>query len=150
MQVMKISNEELADRVHELTFHLLRWVRAADSESRLGGSRLSVLSLLVLGGPRTVGELAAAEQVSAPTVSRLVTALEREGYVKREPDAADGRRVRVVVTGAGVQAAEEARSRRVARLAVLLEGMDRGGRAGLVEAVERIEGALEDELELFG
>lgn len=141
---MAISNEELADRVHDLTLHLLRWVRAADAESRLGASRLSVLSLLVFGGPGTVGELAAAEQVTAPTMSRLVSALEREGYVKRESDPADGRRMRVVVTSDGVQALEQARSRRVDRLARLLEGMDTTGREALVEAVQIVEAALDE------
>ncbi|NIQ56017.1 MAG: MarR family transcriptional regulator, partial [Gammaproteobacteria bacterium] len=62
------------------------------------------LSVLVYGGPKTVGELASAEQVTAPTMSRLVTALEREGHVRRRPDAADGRRVRVEVTRSGREA----------------------------------------------
>lgn len=140
---MTISSQELADRVHSLAIHLLRRVRAADSESSLSASRLSALSVLVFNGPRTVGELAAAEEVSAPTMSRLVTALEREGYVTRESDAADGRRMRVMVTSEGVRALEAARSRRVERLAVLLESIDPARRETVLEVVEALESAVE-------
>ena len=141
----KESSEDLADRVHSLAIHLLRRVRAADAESALSASRLSALSVLVFGGPCSVGELAAAEQVTAPTMSRLVTALEREGYVRREADAADGRRVRVVVTPSGVRALNAARRRRVERLAGLLEDIGPARREAVLEATEILEAAMERE-----
>lgn len=142
---MTISSEELADRVHSLAMHLLRRVRAADADSALSAARLSVLSMLVFSGPRSVGELAAAEQVAAPTMSRLVTGLEREGYVSRESDSADGRRVRVVVTPAGVRALNEARQRRIERMASLLEGLEPARREVVRDAAEILEAALAGE-----
>lgn len=142
---MSISTEALADRVHALSIHLLRRVRAADAESQLSASRLSALSVLVYSGPRTVGELAAAEQVAAPTMSRLITALERDGYVSRQSDSADGRRVRVVVTPMGVRALTESQRRRVNRLAELLDGLDPAHREAVLEATAILEATLERE-----
>ena len=141
---MAWANEELADRVHSLAMQLLRRVRAADAETALSQARLSALSVLVFSGPRTVGELAAADQVTAPTMSRLVTALEREGYVRRETDSEDGRRVRVVATPDGVRALNEARRQRVSRVAAFLEGIDEEDRRTMMEATELLEAALEE------
>jgi len=124
--------------------HLLRRVRARDTESALTAARLSALSTLVRRGPLSVGELAAAEQVTAPTMSRLVTALEREAYVSREGDPADGRRIRVVATEAGVRALVEARRRRVERLASLLDGLPAERLEAVLDATSILESVLEE------
>src|SRR5258706_13558070 len=67
---------ETADRLHSAAIHLLRRLRVRDRESGVGPAQLSALSVLVLGGgPRSLGELAEAEQVRPTTMSRLVTGL---------------------------------------------------------------------------
>lgn len=111
---------EVADRLHSAAIHLLRTVRREDEATGLTAARLSALSVLVFGGARSLGELAAAEQVRAPTMSRLVSALESEGLVTRERGQADGRVVRVRATARGRRVLEAGRARRVARLAELL------------------------------
>src|SRR5919199_1393233 len=80
----------VADRLHSAAVHLLRLLRREDARSGLSAPRLSALSVLVFGGARTLGELAAAEQVRPPTMTRLVRALEAAGLVTREGDPADG------------------------------------------------------------
>src|SRR5574339_108325 len=85
----------LADRWHSLAIHLLRRLRREDVNAGLTGPRLSALSVVVFGGLITLGDLAAAEQVKPPTMTRLVRALEEEGLVRREADASDGRVVRL-------------------------------------------------------
>ena len=80
---------EVADRLHSAAIHLLRRIRKVDEASGLSAARLSALSVLVFGGPTTLGALARAEQVSAPTMSRLVSGLERDGFVVREVDEGD-------------------------------------------------------------
>lgn len=134
---------QLAERVHSLAIHLLRRVRAADAEAGLSAARLSALSVLVFGGPRSVTALAEAEQVSAPTMSRLLSALEREGLVERRADEADARRVQVSATAQGRAALEAGRARRVDRLAVVLERLGAPERTAVAEAVELLEAALE-------
>ena len=68
----------IADRLHSAAIHLLRRVRKQDAATGEGPARLSALSVLVFGGPMTLGQLAAAEQVKPPTMSRIVTGLERQ------------------------------------------------------------------------
>lgn len=141
---MEIPVQDLAERVHSLAIHLLRRVRAADAEAGLSASRLSALSVLVHGGSRGVGELAAAEQVTAPTMSRLVTALEREGLVVRFADERDGRRVLVESTRSGERALAAARARRVERMSELLAHIGPVRRSSVLEAVQILEAALEE------
>lgn len=137
------SLAELADRVHSAAIHLLRRVRVADAASGLSAARLSALSVLVFGGPRSVGELAATEQVTAPTMSRLVTALERAGFVSRRADPRDARRVRVSATESGRRALEAARARRIEEVASVLAGLSDAERAQLAASAKLLEDALE-------
>jgi DNA-binding MarR family transcriptional regulator len=108
---------ETADRLHSAAIHLLRRLRVRDRESGVGPAQLSALSVLVLGGgPRSLGELAEAEQVRAPTMSRIVAGLERAGLVRRR-ETEDGRRVRLEATAKGTRILQEGRRRRVESLA---------------------------------
>ena len=112
-----------------------------DEASGLSAARLSALSVLVFGGTTTVGGLARAEQVSAPTMSRLVTGLEHDGFVVREADPADARAVRVRATPKGRRVLVQGRERRVAELAGLLDGLrddDLGTLGSAAEIMERI------------
>lgn len=133
---------ELASRLHSLAIHLLRWVRREDAETGLGPARLSALSVLVFGGARNLGQLAAAEQVSAPTMSRIVKALEAEGLVRRERDPSDGRGVVVTATRSGRAVLEAGRARRVARVDELLAGLDAAALEAVANAVAAVESAL--------
>src|SRR5258708_6095561 len=92
---------EVADRMHSAAIHLLRHARKQDTLARQGPARLSALSVLVFGGPMALGQLAAAEQVKAPTMSRMVAGLKRSGLAKIETDAKDARRIRVTATAKG-------------------------------------------------
>ncbi|HEY6948780.1 MAG TPA: MarR family transcriptional regulator, partial [Gemmatimonadales bacterium] len=93
---------ELADRLHSAAIHLLRWLRREDAATGLSAPRLSALSVLVFGGgPVTLGQLAAAEQVRAPTMTRLVNGLEADGLVTRQADPGDARVTRIQATARG-------------------------------------------------
>src|SRR5918999_325999 len=102
----------LADRLHSAAIHLLRRLRRVDATTGLSGPRLSALSVVVFGGPLTLGELAAAEQVKPPTMTRLVRALEARGLVSRETDEHDGRVVRLRATAKGRSLMAQGRARR--------------------------------------
>ena len=130
------STDELAERWHSLAIHLLRRLRREDIKAGLTGPRLSALSVIVFGGPITLGELAAAEQVRPPTMTRLVRALEREQLVRREKDPADGRIVRLRATAKGESLLHEGRARRVRRLAEPLDEITPAERATLRDAAE--------------
>lgn len=115
---------ELADRLHSTAIHLLRRLRRIDTKTGLSGPRLSALSVVVFGGPLTLGELATAEQVKPPTMTRLVRALEARGLVSRESDEHDGRIVRVRATAKGRKLMAQGRARRVSTLAASLRTLD--------------------------
>jgi DNA-binding MarR family transcriptional regulator len=128
-----------ATRLHSAAIHLLRWLRREDAPSGLTAPRLSALSVVVMGGPLTLGALAAAEQVRPPTMSRLVDALEGDGYVVREPDPADGRLTRVRATTKGERLLAAGRARRVRALAQALAALPARDRATLVRAAALLE-----------
>ena len=107
---------ETADRLHSAAIHLLRRLRVRDRESGVGPAQLSALSVLVFGGPRSLGELADAEQVRPPTMSRIVAGLENAGLVRRHATE-DGRRVRLEASAKGTKILQEGRKRRVESLA---------------------------------
>jgi DNA-binding MarR family transcriptional regulator len=136
------SRAEVADRLHSAAIHLLRRIRKVDEASGLSAARLSALSVLVFGGPTTVGALARAEQVSAPTISRLVSGLERDGFVVREVDEEDARAVRVRATPKGRRVLAQGRERRVAELVQLLEDVSADELRTLGSAVAIVERVL--------
>jgi DNA-binding MarR family transcriptional regulator len=135
---------EAADRFHSAAIHALRHVRREDPTTGLSAARLSALSVLVFGGPRTLGELAAAEQVRPATMTRVAQSLVEEGHARRERDPADGRVVRLSATAKGRRVMQQGRERRVANLARLLERLSAEEVARVREAAELVERALAD------
>src|ERR1700758_4040260 len=92
--------------LHSAAIHLLRKVRARDRSMGIGPAQLSALSVLVFGGPRSLKELAHAEQVRPPTMSRIVTGLVRAGLVSRKATD-DKRRLRLEATTKGTTILQE-------------------------------------------
>src|ERR1039458_5569233 len=90
--------EAMAESLHSAAIHLLRKLRRADSASGLNAPRLSALSVIVFGGPLTLGQLAAAEQVRPPTMTRIVQALEAKGLVKKVANPEDRRTIHLSAT----------------------------------------------------
>ena len=129
----------MADRLHSAALHLLRRLRVEDEALGISGPRLSALSVLVFGGPRRIGELADAEQVEAPTMTRLVDGMERDGYVIRSPDPEDRRAVVVRATAKGTVALKQGRTQRVAALAGQLRSLTDEQLTALAAGVDVLE-----------
>lgn len=130
---------EIADQLHSAAIHLLRRLRTEDDAIGLSAPRLSALSVVVFAGPVTLSDLAAAEQVRLPTISRLIKDLEREGLVRRLKAGDDARVQRVAATPKGKKLLQEGRRRRVSRLAADLAALSAGERSRLGEAAELME-----------
>ena len=131
--------DAVADRLHSAAIHLLRRLRVEDEALGISAPRLSALSVLVFAGPRRVGELAEAEQVEPPTMTRLVDGMERDGYVAREADPEDRRAVIVRATATGVRALKKGRSQRVDALAAGLRALTSDELAVLARGVDVLE-----------
>jgi DNA-binding MarR family transcriptional regulator len=119
-------------------------VRKQDTATSEAPARLSALSVLVFGGPMTLGGLAAAEQVKPPTMTRIVTGLERNGLAERVPDPDDGRRLSIRATAKGVRLLHGARKLRVDYLAAQLDRLPVKECAALGEAVEILDRLLRE------
>jgi DNA-binding MarR family transcriptional regulator len=143
---MSRSRQEVSDRLHSASLHLIRVVRAVDADMGLSPARASVMSILVFGGPRTVGGLAVAEGVRSPTMTSILNGLEADGLVRRARDRHDARQIVVHATPKGRRVLQQGRSRRVERLESLLGSLDRSDLALLDRAADLIELAMASDL----
>lgn len=126
----------LADQLHSSAIHLLRQLRKEDDVSGLSAPRLSALSVVVFGGPLTLGRLAKAEQVKPPTMTRIVTGLEKEGLVQRVGDAQDRRLTLIQATSKGRNILAAGRARRVEKLAAAVTTLGSSQLAELSRGVQ--------------
>jgi DNA-binding MarR family transcriptional regulator len=136
------SPDDLPARLHSAALHLLRRLAQEDRATGVSAPRLSALSVLVFGGPRTIGSLATIEGVTPPSMTRLVAAMTADGLVERFPDDEDRRIVRVAATDRGRALLLEGRDRRVATLAGMLEPLTPKERRRLATAASLIERML--------
>ena len=135
---------QVADRLHSAAIHLLRRVRKQDTATGEGPARLSALSVLVFGGPTTLGQLAAAEHVKPPTMSRIVAGLKRSGLVDIITDRNDARCLQIRATAKGSRLLHQGRRRRIAYLAEHLAMLSEKERESLQRAVEILERVLSE------
>ena len=133
------SPTAVADALHSAAIHLLRKVRKEDDRTGITPSRLSALSVLVFGGPMRLTDLARAEHVRPPTMTRIVAALEADRLARRKADATDGRSARIEATRRGARLMHEGRTRRVVRLGDALKGLSDRDLAVLARAAAIIE-----------
>lgn len=111
----------------ELRASVMRMRRRLMSERHpdndLSIAQMVVLGLLVRLGDQTAGDLARAERVQPPSMTRTVNCLESDGYVVRRPHESDGRQVVVSLTEAGRAAVLADRQRRDAWLSQQLASL---------------------------
>jgi DNA-binding MarR family transcriptional regulator len=130
-----------ADGLHSAAIHLLRRVRTEDAATGESPARLSALSVLVFGGVKTLGELAAAEGVKPPTMSRMAAGLAKSRLITITHDASDGRRMHIRATEKGRRMLIKGRQRRVEALVKQLSALspeELGRLNGGMEVVRRL------------
>src|SRR4051794_17846267 len=108
-----VTEVETARAINSGAIHLLRGLRAVDREAGLTPARLSALSVLVFGGPCSLGRLADVEDVAGPTMTRIVDGLCELGLADRRPHPDSGRSGQIVPTRAGKTLMRKAAGRRV-------------------------------------
>jgi len=131
--------EDLADQLHSAAIHLLRHLRREDDSIGISAPRLSALSVVVFAGPLTLGQLATAEQVKPPTMTRIVTGLEKAGLVNRREDAKDGRLTQIHATKKGRMVLAAGRAKRVETLAAAVRALDRNSRLNLESGIRAVQ-----------
>lgn len=134
---------EVAFRLNSVAIHLVRRARTADRALGVPPGQLSALSVLVFGGERTVAQLAEAEQVTSPTMTRILDGLERAGLAERRPHPDDRRATLVRATPKGRRLMDRGRRARVDLLTTLLEPLPADDLTAIARAVEALARSLE-------
>lgn len=122
---------ETAERLHSIAVRLLRRARVADREAGVGPAQLSALSVLYFSPGLALTALADIEDVSQPTMTRIVRSLEEVGAVEREASATDRRVQLVSISAGGRRIFEAARARRLTIIEGMLARMDEATVAAL-------------------
>ena len=133
---------EMAARLRLAVTRLHRTLRRQVA-SGLTPSQISTLAAAERLGTPTLGELAAAEVVQPPSMTRTVASLESTAMLERLVDPDDGRVVRVRVTAEGRRTLQRIRSMRTALLARRLGLLTDEERGRLAEAVPLLERLVE-------
>lgn len=123
---------------------IMRALRRAGDAGSLSPGAGSALATLARSGPQRLGDLAAAERVTAPTMSRIVASLEQSGHVKRTPDPTDKRASELSATEQGRALVNGLTSERIQHLARVLDRLEPGQRTAAAEALDALETALAD------
>jgi DNA-binding MarR family transcriptional regulator len=128
------TDAALASSLRLAVMRLARRMRAERADTSLTLTQLAALATLERHGSLTPGELAAAERVQPPSMTRVVASLQDAGLVRRAPHPTGGRQVLLWVTPAGAALLREDRRRREAWLTQRLAELDDGERALLAQA----------------
>jgi DNA-binding MarR family transcriptional regulator len=138
----RANDTELPARLHSAALHLLRRLAQEDRATGVSPPRLSALSVLVFGGPTTIGFLAGIEGVTPPTMTRLVAGMVAAGLVERRPDPDDRRVVRIEASERGRSLLLAGRDRRVSTLSTMIAPLTAKERRRLEAAARIIETML--------
>lgn len=141
--MQEANPEDVAFGLNSVAIHVLRRARAADTALGVPPGQLSALSVIVFGGERTIAELAEAEQVTSPTITRIVDGLERAGLAKRHPHPDDARATLVRPTALGRRVMERGRQRRVDVLTQVLAMLDDRDLRAVSRAIDALRRALD-------
>lgn len=93
--------ESFGREVKQLNSALVSFHRAAAARAELNGTDLEVIGLLELGGPMTAGQLAESIGLTTGAITGMIDRLEKAGFLRRERDPRDGRRVIVALASEG-------------------------------------------------
>jgi DNA-binding MarR family transcriptional regulator len=141
LDAVEVGTSEAAERLRHAVTRLARLLRQQD-QGGLGATATAALATVNRRGALTLGELAAAEQVSPPTMTKVVEKLELAGLVGRCTDPSDRRVTRVSITGAGRRYLDSTRDRRTAWLAGRLGVLDATAVQALVASLGPLEALI--------
>ncbi|MFP5312562.1 MAG: MarR family winged helix-turn-helix transcriptional regulator [Actinomycetes bacterium] len=129
-----IELQELASGFRDALRHSVYLVRRLDADGDLSAAQLNTLKML-LGEGQRVGEIARNLGVRVPSATEQIIKLERAGLARREPDPADSRAVRVILTPEGRAAVDSADRHRNRVMAGILSTLNEQDRAALAQAL---------------
>lgn len=138
-----------AERLTEAADVYLAFGRITRLLRRAGDTALSPGSAAALGtlvrcGPMRLSDLAAAERVTAPTMSRIVAQLQKSGYIQRDPDPIDGRAHVLSATATAQDTVNGLTSERIQRFADALDQLPDDERRILARTLTKVVDLLDE------
>jgi DNA-binding MarR family transcriptional regulator len=106
-------------------------------------TQFKVLLTIFVDGPQSCGSLASALDLSLPTMTGILNRLNRRGYLKRERDPKDGRRVISGLSKKGREMIERLWVSGREQLAIVLQGVPAEDLQALERALEIFTRAVE-------
>ena len=133
-----------AVRLQMLATRMLRLARSAHADHKLTSAQYSALSVLHERGPLPLGELARAERVSHPTMSRVIAGLTRLGLVDRPANDFDRRLRHVALTPDGRVLYEQVAANRIEIMSAIISQLTPATRADVLQVVARVVSSIEN------
>jgi DNA-binding MarR family transcriptional regulator len=122
-----------------IAFHrVARSIRSGGVPFDLSWERLSALNSIVQKGPISISELSVAENVTSPTMSRLVSRLESHGLVRGLARQRDRRFVLIVSTAKGRTVLHKALLRSIGQLADVLSHLEHDELRAMAEMLRNV------------
>ena len=112
---------ELASSIRRSVARLVRRLRLERADEALSLSKLSILGILYRKGAVTATDLATQEHIRPQSLTRLLAFLEKKGFVSRQPDGGDRRRLLITLTAEGKKALAADVRRKEAWLAKVMD-----------------------------
>jgi DNA-binding MarR family transcriptional regulator len=137
---------DLAARFRQSLMPLVRKLRTNVEEGMTPG-QMSTLATVAREGPISLGDLATAERVTPPMITKMANALEEKGLLERQPCADDKRVVRVSLTAEGRRLLDRSAARRNTWLGERFSALSEKERAALAEAVTVFERLNREDLD---
>jgi DNA-binding MarR family transcriptional regulator len=131
--------EQVASRLDLAATRLMRENRRTDQQFDITGARLGALAAVAAAGSFSLSQLAEAERVRAPTMSRIVDGLVRDGLLSREVNASDRRGISLRATDKGLHLLREGRKARAKALADRMKRLGESEQRALARGVELLE-----------
>jgi DNA-binding MarR family transcriptional regulator len=116
-------NEETVAALRAAVLVLARRLRQQVADDDLSATDIAVLGRIGRCGPMTPGQLARAEHVQPPSMTKVIERLEGRGMLSREPHPSDGRQYLVSRTELAETFVNESRKLRTAWLAQHVAGL---------------------------
>lgn len=135
-----LAPADTAPRLRLVVARIARQLRQdVDHPADLTTTLVSALATVDRLGPVTLGDLATAERVQPPSMTRIVAKLEGRGLVTRQTDPRDRRVARVDVTAEGRRLLQRSRTRKNALLAQRLRRLTQEELAAVEAALPVLE-----------
>jgi DNA-binding MarR family transcriptional regulator len=131
-----VGTEELSADLRSAIARAYSRFRSERAEGQVPDAALFVLTRLSKSGPLALTELSNLARVTPGSMSQTVNRLAADGYLVRERDSGDGRRVLFTITPAGHAIAEASRHRRESWLNRQLDNLTTGQRRTLADAAQ--------------